>query len=51
MGDSADFMTDINGAALEKYLSLPGGVQVTIRADGQYLRRLRGRDKDPDDYA
>lgn len=36
MGDSADFMTDINGAALEKYLSLPGGVQVTIRADGQY---------------
>ena len=36
MGDSADFMTDVNGAALEKYLSLPGGVQVTIRADGQY---------------
>ena len=36
MGDSADFMTDVNGAALEKYLSLPGGVRVTIRADGQY---------------
>ncbi|MBI3256403.1 MAG: hypothetical protein HYZ59_01295 [Actinobacteria bacterium] len=24
MGDSADFMTDLNGAIMEKYVSLPG---------------------------
>ena len=34
MGDSADFMTDVSGAIMEKYLSLPGGVQVTIRSNG-----------------
>ena len=36
MGDSADFMTDLNGAIMEKYVSLPGGVQVTLRSNGPY---------------
>ncbi|MBI3256783.1 MAG: hypothetical protein HYZ59_03250, partial [Actinobacteria bacterium] len=36
MGDSADFMTDLNGAIMEKYVSLPGGVQVTLRSNDQY---------------
>lgn len=35
MGDSADFMTDVNGAILERYLSLPGGVNLMVRPSAQ----------------
>lgn len=30
-GDSPDFITDVSGTVTQKYLSLPGGVKVTIR--------------------
>ncbi|QQS69719.1 hypothetical protein IPP75_01075 [Candidatus Saccharibacteria bacterium] len=32
-GDSPDFITDVSGTVTQKYLSLPGGVKVTIRPD------------------
>ncbi len=34
-GDSPDFITDITGTVTQKYISLPGGVRVTIRPDRQ----------------
>lgn len=33
-GDSPDFITDVSGTVTQKYLSLPGGVKVTIRPNG-----------------